>query len=153
MRVVAVEVEGLLEKAVAREKGVENNKHNLRSFSMSRANFQAERKADYELHEKAVSAAYTVRTGTTAQTGLIDNPVNVDVADDFTLTVGSGQYIGQELVIVCSARTEGKTCSISVTNHEASDPEVLVMNAVDEYWFGMWTGSEWIDVSMTVTTS
>lgn len=118
---------------------------------MSRSNWQAERKADYELHETPVSAAYTVRTGTIAQLGLFDNPVNVNVASDFDLKVGSGQFIGQELLIVCSARTSDKTCTIKVALHEAGDDKEFTMDEADEYLYMIWTSTEWATVSASVT--
>ena len=120
---------------------------------MSRANFQDERKSDYELHAKTVTGTYTVRTGTPTYDGLIDNPVDVDdPAANFTLTVPDGAYIGQELVIVMSSDANSKTCSISVTHHETSDPEVFTMDAADEYIKLLWTGTEWVTISGTVTT-
>lgn len=120
---------------------------------MSSGNWQYERRRNYDLHKKTVTGTYTVKTGTAAQISGIDNPVDVaDPAADFTLTVGSGAYIGQTLIIVMSSNSSSKTCSISVTNHETSDPEVFTMDAADEYLNLIWTGTEWATVSTTCTT-
>lgn len=120
---------------------------------MSRSSFQQEKKADYELHEKSVSSTYIIKTGTNEQAGMINNPVNVNVVDNFTLTVGSGQYIGQPLLLVCSALSAGKVCTISVTLHETSNPETFTLAAVDEYLNLVWTSSEWATVSGSATAT
>jgi hypothetical protein len=120
---------------------------------MSSGNFHYERRRNYDLHKKTVTGTYTVETGTAAQVGGVDNPVDVaDPTADFTLTVGSGAYIGQELVIVMSSNSSSKECSVSITNHETSDPEILYLNAADEYIKLIWTGTEWATVSTTSST-
>lgn len=120
---------------------------------MSSGNHQFERKQNYELRKKTVTGTHTVQTGLASQGWKFENPIDVgDPADDFTLTVGSGVYMGQILLIVMSSNASSKTCSISVTNHETSDPEVFTMDAADEYLLLIWTGTEWATVSTTCTT-
>lgn len=64
-------------------------------------------------------------------------------------TLGSGQAIGTMKVIVMTEASNSST--VSITNHETSDPEVATFDAVDEYWLGMWTGTEWVTISNTCT--
>jgi len=121
---------------------------------VSSANFQFERKRNFELQKRTVAATYTVKTGLASQSQIIDNPIDVaDPTADFTMTVGSGSYMGQELVIVMSSNSSSKECSVSITNHETSDPEILYLNAADEYIKLVWTGTEWATVSTTASTS
>lgn len=66
-----------------------------------------------------------------------------------TMTLGSGHHIGQMKTIVMTDATNSST--VSVTNHETSDPEVFTFDAVDEYLTLVWTGTEWATVSGTAT--
>ena len=66
-----------------------------------------------------------------------------------TMTLGSGHYVGQFKTIVMTDATASST--VSVTNHETSDPEVFTFDAVDEYLTLVWTGTEWATVSGTAT--
>jgi hypothetical protein len=121
---------------------------------MSSGNFQFERKRNFQLQSKTVAATYTIKTGLASQSQVIDNPVLItDPAADFTLTLGSGVYIGQEVVIVMTSNSSSKTATLSVTNHETSDPEELIHDAADEYTKLLWTGTEWVTISKTSTTS
>lgn len=121
---------------------------------MSAGNFQFERKRNYELKQKTVTATDTVRTGTSTYNGVIDNPIDVaSPAADFTLTVPDGDYIGQTLFIVMSANASSKECSVSFSHHETSDPEILYLNAADEYIYAAWSGTEWVTISTTASTS
>jgi len=65
-----------------------------------------------------------------------------------TATLPDGTDMGQQKLIVMSAAV-GST--VSITSHETSDPEVATFDAVDEYWLGVWTGTEWATVSNTCT--
>jgi len=70
-----------------------------------------------------------------------DNAVNT--------TLSSGYYIGQ---IVTFVMTDASTSStLSITNHQTSDPEVATFDAVDETGVFMWTGTEWITIFATCT--
>jgi hypothetical protein len=125
-----------------------------KEHKMSQANAQFEWLKDLDLHKKVVTATYTVRTGTPTYDGLIDNPVDVDdPAADFTLTVPDGSKMGQMLLIVMSSNGSSKECSASISHHETSDPEILYLNAADEYILLVWTGTEWATVSTTASTS
>ena len=64
-------------------------------------------------------------------------------------TLGSGTFVGQLKTIVMTEASNSST--VSITNHETSDPEVATFDAVDEYWLGIWTGTEWATVANTCT--
>lgn len=66
-----------------------------------------------------------------------------------TATLGSGDFIGQRKVIVMTDATTSST--VSVTNHETSDPEVGTFDAVDECWVLEWTGTEWVTIKSSCT--
>ena len=66
-----------------------------------------------------------------------------------TGTLGDGDYIGQLKTIVMTEASNSST--VSITNHETSDPEVATFDAVDEYLLLVWTGTEWATVSNTCT--
>ena len=96
-------------------------------------------------------------------TGIIFNDSGADIATGtFTLdaknpvteidssagavtgTLGSGSHTGFIKTIVMTEATASST--VSVTNHEASDPEVFTFAQVDDTLVLMWTGTEWITV-------
>lgn len=94
------------------------------------------------------AATETVTTGSPTLT--IPGSTALDSSGGaITGTLGSGTYIGQTKVIVMTDATTSST--ISITNHETSDPEVATFDAVDEYWYGLWTGTEWATISNTCT--
>ena len=64
-------------------------------------------------------------------------------------TLGSGSYIGQVKVIVMTEASNSST--ISITNHQTSDPEVATFNAIDETGVFMWSGTEWVTIFATCT--
>jgi len=66
-----------------------------------------------------------------------------------TGTLGSGSYVGQIKVISMQDATASST--VSITNHQTSDPEVATFDAVDETGVFMWTGTEWITIFATCT--
>ena len=48
--------------------------------------------------------------------------------------------------------TDATTSStISITNHQTSDPEVATFDAVDETGVFLWTGTEWVTIFATCT--
>ena len=57
--------------------------------------------------------------------------------------------IGQIKTIVMTDANNSST--VSVTNHETSDPEVGTFDAIDEIWVLMWSGTEWITIKATCT--
>jgi len=66
-----------------------------------------------------------------------------------TATLGSGLYIGQIKTI--SMQDASTSSTVSITNHETSDPEVATFDAVDEVGVFVWTGTEWATVKATCT--
>jgi len=121
---------------------------------VSRGNWEFERKANFDLKKRTITGTATVRTGRTADSGIIDVVIDiVDPEDNFTLTVPDGTYMGQQLLIVMSSNANSKTASVSFSHHETSDPEVLIHDAADEYTFVIWTGTEWATISNSSTTS
>ena len=66
-----------------------------------------------------------------------------------TGTLGSGEFIGQTKTIVMTDATTSST--ISITNHETSDPEVATFDAVGEVLVLLWAGTEWVTLKATCT--
>ena len=66
-----------------------------------------------------------------------------------TGTLGSGTFIGQIKTIVMTEASNSST--ISITNHETSDPEVATFDAVDETGVFLWSGTEWVTLFATCT--
>lgn len=64
-------------------------------------------------------------------------------------TLGSGIHVGDIKTIVMIEASNSST--VSITNHQTSDPEVATFNAVDETGVFMWTGTEWITIFATCT--
>ena len=64
-------------------------------------------------------------------------------------TLGSGTEVGQIKTIVMTEASNSST--VSITNHQTSDPEVATFDAVDETGVFMWTGTEWITIFATCT--
>jgi len=62
-----------------------------------------------------------------------------------TATLGDGQYAGQQKLVVMTNSDNAST--LSVTNHETSDPEVFAFDAVDDALKLEWTGTEWITIA------
>lgn len=64
-------------------------------------------------------------------------------------TLPSGTFIGQIKTIVMT--NSSNASDVSITNHETSDPEVALFDAVDETGVFMWSGTEWITIFATCT--
>lgn len=64
-------------------------------------------------------------------------------------TLGSGTYIGQIKVFVMTEASNSST--VTITNHQTSDPEIATFNAIDETGVFMWTGTEWVTIFATCT--
>lgn len=121
---------------------------------MSVGNIGFEQRKNLNARKKTVDGTYTIRTGLQSQNWIVDNPVLItDPAANFTLTLGSGYEVGQTCMVVMTSNTSSKTATLSITNHETSDPEELIHNAADEYTLLVWTGTEWATISKTSTTS
>ena len=87
-------------------------------------------------------ASVLTTTATIASYGYTS--IDSTLAPAFTL--GSGTYIGQIKVVVCSA-SDATDSVLSITNHLSGDPTTATFNAVDEAIILMWTGTEWVTIS------
>jgi hypothetical protein len=95
--------------------------------------------------EAAISETFTTGTVTLSPRGTsVLNAVGA-----ITATLPSGTYIGQIKVITMQTNATGST--VSITNHQTSDPEVATFDAIDETGVFMWTGTEWITIFATCT--
>lgn len=65
-------------------------------------------------------------------------------------TLGSAYKPGEIKTIVMTNASNSST--VSVTNHETSDPEVFTFDAVDECLVLIWMGTEWATLKATATT-
>jgi len=90
-----------------------------------------------------------VLTGTVTITPYMDSATIVSSGGAVTATLGSGYYVGQTKTIVMTEATTSST--VSITNHETSDPEVATFDAVDETGVFMWTGTQWVTIFATCT--
>ncbi len=70
-------------------------------------------------------------------------------ANAVNATLAAGTYIGQIKTIVMVEASNSST--VSIANHQTSDPEVATFDAVDETGVFMWTGTEWITLFATCT--
>lgn len=111
---------------------------------MSSGNWELEKKRNYELKKKRVSAAYTIKTGLSSHSGIIDNPVCVyNPADDIAITLPSGSYIGQEVLVVVEANTSDKDATLTVTTSANASEDVITLEAAGEYVKLLWNGTDW----------
>jgi len=121
---------------------------------MSKGNYFEIRRGAYDLRRKEINTTYTVRLGGASDNFITDAVIDIkDPAANFTVTLGSGTYIGQEIVVVMSSDANSKTGTLSVTNHETSDPETFTHSAADEYTLLIWTGTEWATISNSSTAT
>ena len=98
----------------------------------------------------SVLAAVATTTAVLDATSKQYESVTLDsTAGAISMTVGSGTYVGQILTIVMTNATASST--VTITNHQTSDPEVATFDAVDETGVFMWTGTEWITIFATCT--
>jgi len=96
---------------------------------------------DHKINDESAAGTYTLNSSGVTK---LDSS-----AGAITGTVGDGSYIGQRKHIVMTDATNSST--VSVTNHETSDPEVGTFNAVDEVWILEWSGSEWVTIKASCT--
>lgn len=95
--------------------------------------------------DASVSETFTTGTVTLSPRGTtIQNAVGA-----ITATLGAGEYVGQIKVI--TMQTTATSSTVSITNHQTSDPEVATFDAVDETGVFMWTSTEWITIFATCT--
>lgn len=96
------------------------------------------------------NAASVLETHTTGTVTLSSTGVSVlNAVGAITATLGSGVNIGDIKVI--TMQTNATSSTVSITNHQTSDPEVATFDAVDETGVFMWTGTEWITLFATCT--
>lgn len=82
---------------------------------------------------------------------LVSQSCEIDsVGGAVTATLGKGSQPGATKVVVMTNSTASST--LSVSNHATSNPEVVTFTAVDDTWLGMWTGTEWVTVSLVGAT-
>lgn len=95
------------------------------------------------------NSAVELATGT--YTLAANKPTEIDSSGGaVTGTLGSGDHVGQIKTVVMTDATNSST--VSVTNHETSDPEVFTFDALDECLVLVWTGTEWATIKATATT-
>ena len=121
---------------------------------MSSGNWQQEKKRNYQLRKKLVTASDTIKTGTATYTGIIENPVYVaDPAADLTITVPDGAYIGQEVYITDKSNSGSKTITISVSKHYTSTPETFTISSEAQDLHLTWNGEKWSTTGGTATAT
>ena len=101
-----------------------------------------------------------------ATLGAFEEPVQTLTADSSTVnvygateldstsnkvdcTLGSGTFVGQIKTIVMT--NSSNASDVSITNHETSDPEIALFDAVDECGVFLWSGTEWVTIFATCT--
>lgn len=100
-----------------------------------------------ELNSEIAGVQETITGGTAT---LSSKGVTVlNAVSAITGTLGSGEYIGQIKVI--TMQTTATSSTVSITNHQTSDPEVATFDALDETGVFMWTGTEWVTIFATCT--
>lgn len=99
---------------------------------------------DYDVQETA--------TGTFTSRAWIPVTVIDSSAGAVTVTLGSvdADMRGHIKTIVMTDATNSST--VSVTNHETSNPEVITFSAVDDTAVLLWTGTEWITLTLSGAT-
>lgn len=110
----------------------------------SPANKQFSTLRSYDTNTLSVSAAVTLKVGRPADYFQIDNPINVNVADTYSITVLDGIKANQEIFFFVSARTSAKTVTVATTT--GTD---LTLDAVGEWAILRWTDSTtgWVKVA------
>lgn len=96
-------------------------------------------------------ATSVTTTATTATPALSpEGSTSIDsTANAVNATLAAGTYIGQIKVIVMTQASNSST--VTIANHQTSDPEVATFDAIDETGVFMWTGTEWITIFATCT--
>jgi len=114
---------------------------------MSAGNLQYELVRAYDTNEKAVAAATTIRVGRDEDFFQIDNPVNVDIASTYDITVPNGVQANQELFFFVTALTGSEAVSVKPTTPATAAD--LTLNAVGEWAILRWIDSTtgWVKVA------
>ena len=81
---------------------------------MSAGNLFSTRKDAFDLREKAVAAAYTVRVGGDDDNFQVDRVITItNPVADFAIALPAGVYFGQEVLISLLANTGGFTVTVN----------------------------------------
>jgi len=111
---------------------------------MSSGNWDKERKRNFELQKRRVSADYTIKTGRSADSGILDNPVAIyDPADDIAITLPDGSYIGQEVMVVVESNDDTKDAVLTVSSSSSASEDVITLEDAGEYVKLIWNGTDW----------
>jgi len=116
---------------------------------MSVGNKQLTHLRALDLNKKTVTGTYAVRTGRVTDSFIVDNPVELDPASAFTLTVSDGYKMGQTLLISFQGG-DTTAVTVTVTNHTNGTTRAArstAMNADDEYILFIWLGATWATVN------
>lgn len=90
-------------------------------------------------------------TGNTLTTYGVSNLDSSGGAGSGTLgdpPAGTGGRGNTKMIIMSAA---GNNFDVTITHHETADSEVARFDAVDEYLYLIWTGTEWATISNTCT--
>lgn len=81
---------------------------------MSAGNLFQTRKKAFDLREKAVTTTYTVKVGGTADNFMEDRVITItNPAESFTITLPTGSYFGQEVLISLLENDNAVTVTVS----------------------------------------
>ena len=95
-------------------------------------------------------AATEALTTATPAVSLATGSSTIDsTANAVDATLAAGTYIGQIKTIVMTEASNSST--VSIANHQTSDPEVATFDAVDETGVFLWSGTEWVTIFATCT--
>lgn len=103
---------------------------------MSAGNWFETRRKAHGLREKSVTAAYTVRVGGASDNFIADRIITVPSASAvFTITVPSGTYRGQRLLVVVT-----KTTDLASAVTVATGTENYIIDCRSDYVSLEWIG-------------
>lgn len=66
-----------------------------------------------------------------------------------TATLGSGNFVGDEKLVT---QTTANSSTLSVTNHETSNPEVFTFTGLNSSLTLQWTSNQWVTIASTAVT-
>lgn len=99
---------------------------------MSIENLFSTRKKAFDLREKAVTATYTVRVGATPYNFITDRVITItNPAASFTVTLPTGSYFGQEILISLLSNDESVTVTVSKQNPDGETGTVELSEVGD----------------------
>lgn len=119
---------------------------------MAIANFQFERRKNYELYKKTIAADHTIKTGRAADGFHFDNPLIIsDPAANVALTLPDGSYEGQTLLINLASNTNSKTITVTASTGSGGDS---TLTTAGQYMYLLWVDSTtgWVAVKESVAS-